>query len=129
MDQEEDVTEPFRLQALRALVLNAESNRLRRKKKGDVGYLICNRSELAVAVGTDKKMINNILGPAKSTSKWDRVDRSTFVGRIRDVLHLAAVTQITVPVARAEVLRMLSEIPDEEFELFEAEVRRRPKVR
>lgn len=112
---EELVTDAFRREVREALDINHKHNRLRRLKKGDTGYLISNRSELADAVGTDKTMINRIIGPARETSAVNYVERSAFVGRIRNALHLAPLTQMAVRSDRASVHRVLEEMPDNAF--------------
>jgi hypothetical protein len=121
---EEIVTDAFRRQVNEALRLNAAKNDLGEKRKGEAGYLICNRPELAEAVGTDKTMINKIIGPVRATTKVKLVDRSAFVGAIRVALDLPAVAQISVPQARAEVLRLLADLPDKEFQVFEQALRK-----
>lgn len=119
LDDEEDVTPAFREAVKTALDLNKQRNKLSELRKGDSGYLISNRSELAEAIGTDKTMINKIIGPARADSKVKLVDRSAFVGRIRAALQLPAVTKIAVKASRAEILRRIAELPDDEFANFE----------
>lgn len=121
-DDEEDVTPAFRAQVLRALELNAAKNDLSEIAKGAAGYLISNRAELAEEIGTDKTMINKIIGPARETSKVSLVERSAFVGRIRKALSLPEVTKIVVKASRAEILRLIADLPDEEFAVFEQAV-------
>lgn len=123
-DVEEDVTDDFRKEVREALDLNARQNRLRRLRSGMSGYLISNRAELARAIGTDTTMVNKIIGPARAGSKVDLVDRSTFVGRIRNALQLAAVENITVRADRANVLRYLALLPDDAFRILEEEYKR-----
>lgn len=123
-DEEEDVTETFRKEVRDALDLNARQNRLRQLKKGDPGYLISNRAELAEKIGTDKTMINKIIGGVRAGTKVKLVERSAFVKRIRDALHLAAITKIAVRSERADVVRFISELPDEDFRLYFEEYRR-----
>lgn len=122
VDEEEDVTDSFRESARKALELNEQRNKLGELRKGDPGYLISNRAELALEVGTDKTMINKIIGPARASSKVDLVDRSAFVGRIRQALQLPAVTKIAVKSSRIEIVRLIAELPDDEFRVFEKAV-------
>lgn len=105
--------------------LNAARNKLSGLRKGEPGYLISNRPELADEIGTDKTMINKILGAAKKETKVKLVARSGFVGRIRDALGLAPVTQITVRASRAMTLKFIAELSDEDFRVFEEDVERR----
>ena len=126
-EEEEDVTPTFRADALKALDLNAKRNKLSGLRKGEPGYLISNRPELAEEIGTDKTMINKILGAAKKETKVKLVARSAYVGRIRDALRLAPVTQITVRASRAATLRFIAELSDDDFSVFEEEVQRQSK--
>jgi hypothetical protein len=121
---EEDVTPAFRAQVLEILDVNGRLNRLRKLRPGDPEYRICTRPELAAAVGTDKTMINKILGPVRPTTKIKMVAESTFVRPIRNALGLPPLTSIAVREDRAQTLRDLAELPDDEFRLFEDEVRR-----
>lgn len=118
-EEEEEVTDAFRLAARKALESNKRQNALRGLRKPDPGYLISNRAELAIAVGTDKTMINKIIGPAKLTTKIKLVGHSTYVGRIRSALELPSVTQITVRSGRVNVLRWIADLSDEDFAEFE----------
>jgi hypothetical protein len=126
-DEEEEVTDSFRKQVREALAINDQANRIRRLKKGDPDYQVSNRPELAEAIGTDKTMINKIIGPVKASTKVKLVERSAFVGRIRSELKLAAVTRIAVRTDRAVVVRFIAELPDEEFKVFYDEYRRRTR--
>lgn len=116
------MTPALRAQIVRALELNMAKNALSEVAKGDPGYLVASRADLAEAIGTDKTMINKIIGPARVTSKVDLVDRSAFVGRIRKVLGLPSVTKVVVKASRAEIVRLIADLPDEEFAIFEAAV-------
>jgi hypothetical protein len=121
-DEEEEVTPALRAQVLRAFEINMAKNALSEIAKGEPGYLISNRADLADAIGTDKTMVNKIIGPARETSKVKLVDRSAFVGRIRKALDLPGVTKIAVKTSRAEIVRLIADLPDEEFAVFEAAV-------
>lgn len=123
-DPEEDVTADFRREVIEALDINARRNRLRRLKKGDAGYLVSNRAELAVAIGTDKTMVNKIIGPKKPSNKVKLVDRSAFVARIRDALELAVPTSIAVKGDRAAALKWFNELSDEKFKIYDDEYKR-----
>lgn len=59
---EEDNTPEFRAEARAALANNAIANRIRKKKKGDPGYLISNQAELADAIDADRTTIKKLLG-------------------------------------------------------------------
>jgi len=128
-DEEEGVTDAFREEVRQALDINARANRLRRHKKGDPGYLISNRAELAKAIGTDKTMVNKIIGGKREDTKVELVHRSAFVGRIRAVLQLAAVTTIKASIDRAPVYRWLDSLPDGVFEAYRQEYEREQKRR
>lgn len=121
---EEDVTDEFRRDVLAMLDLNAQLNRLRKRHKGDPGYLISNRSELADAVGTHKTMINKLVGGARETTEVKLVERSAYVSKVREVLQLAPTERITIPARRAEVLRWVSSLSDEAFAVFEEAFKR-----
>lgn len=115
-EEEEDVTDGFRQEVREALEINKKLNRLRRLKKKDSGWLISNRAELADAIGTDITMVNKLIGPARPTSKPVKLaDRSTFVHRIREVLQLAAVKAVSVKIQRADDLKFLNEVSDDEW--------------
>jgi hypothetical protein len=122
---EEDVTDEFRREVLEALDLNAQVNRLRRRRKGDPGYLISNRAELADAIpGMHKTMVNKILGGARDTTKVKLVERSAYVSKIREVLQLAPTDRITIPARRGDVMRWIAALSDEAFAVFEEEFKR-----
>lgn len=126
-DEEEDVTEQFREEVRAALEINAQSNRIRRLKWGDPGYQVENRAELAESIGTDKTMINKIIGGARPTTKVKLVERSAFLGRIRAVLKLAAVTKVAVRGDRAAVVRFIADLPEDQFRVFYDEYKRRAR--
>lgn len=126
-EQEEDVTESFRAAVTKALDLNAKQNKLREKKKGDPGYLISSHADLADAIGTSKRMVTRILGGVRETTKIKLVDRSVFVGRIREKLNLPSVTQVVVRSSRAAAVRQLDELSDDEFAVYAAELASRSK--
>lgn len=122
-EPEEVVTDAFRKKVRDTLETNKRLNNLRGKRKGQPGYLISNRAELAEACGTDITMINKIIGPARETSKVDLVATSTFLGRIRRALDISEIS-LSVPLDRSEVLGFLAGLPDEQFKVFDEEVRR-----
>ncbi len=128
-EDEEDVTPAFRLDARRALELNAEKNELGGIKKGQPGYLISDQADLAEAVVTSKRMISKIIGPVRPATKVKLVDRSVFVGRIRAALQLQALTEIQVKASRANTIRLIAGLSDEEFAKYEAEALRRKNRR
>lgn len=123
-EDEEDVTPEFRELARGAIQRNKRLNAISGAREGAVNHLIDSQAALARAVsellGRDvsEKHISNILGPVRPGSKWDRVDRSTYVRPIATVLRLGQMKTIQVPVARADLLSWLARIPDERFEEF-----------
>jgi hypothetical protein len=122
-DKEEIIRDSFRQKVRDILEANEQLNRLRGKKRGQDGYLISNRAELADACGTDTTMINKIIGPARETSKVDLVDRSTFIDAIRVALGISETT-IFVPMDRVTALEFLAALPDDKFKVFDDEVKR-----
>lgn len=119
-DEEEEVTELFRAAARHALDLNKRQNALRGKRKGDAGYLTSNRAELALKIGTDKTMVNKIIGPARASTKVKLVDRSAFVGRIRRELELPPVVSIQVPSSRVQLLKRIADMPEVGIQAIES---------
>lgn len=119
---EELVTEQFRRDALAAMAANKLRNRVSHRKKGDDGYLVSNRAELAEAIGTDSTQISRILGAARS-KKVKRADYSAFVGAIRRVLDLAPVVEVKVRADRASIIRVIAGLSDEAFAAYEQSVR------
>ena len=115
-DEEEIVTDGFRREVRDALDANREHNVARGYKKGDKGYLISSRSELAEATDIDPTLLNRTIGPKKpSKSKtFKLVDRSRFLGRIREALAMNYV-EIKVPRDRAHLLRRIAHLPDDRF--------------
>lgn len=128
-EEEEDVTNEFRAAAQKKLRANAQQNRLRKRRKDDPDYLISNHAELAEEIGTSKTMLNRIIGPVRETTAIKLVARSVFVKSIREALALADVTQISVQAVRAEVLRIINDLPDDLYKVFAAEVARLDKRR
>lgn len=126
-DAEEIVIEPFRVAARRQLELNKLANENGERKFGDEGYLTENRSELADKIGTDKTMINRIIGPARDGSQVRYVETSAFVGRIRDELRLPAVVKMTITATplQAALIRRLLELPDDALGVIERSIDKR----
>jgi hypothetical protein len=114
-DEEEDVTPLFRETVREMLKTNARKNRLSGFHKNEPGYLISNHAELAEAIGTDKTMVNKIIGPVRPTTKVKLVTRSAFLARIRDALGLAPVARITVKASRLEQMLAIAELEDDDF--------------
>lgn len=126
-DPEEIVTEPFRAAARRQLDLNKLANKNGQHEFGDPEYLTENRSELADKVGTDKTMINKIIGPARKTTKVKLVATSAFVGRIRRELKLPSVVslEITATPIQAALIRRLLDLPDDAVSTIERSLDKR----
>jgi hypothetical protein len=120
---EEDVTERFREEVRSTLAANKTRNRALGLHKGDPGYQISNQAELADAIGVDKNLIKNMLGGVRAGTKTKLIQRSTYVGAIREALKLSAVSQITVPSERASVLLILAGLPADIFRGFEDAVK------
>ena len=118
-DMEEDVTEEFRALVRETLELNDRRNRLHQLSKDSPRYLISNRAELAEAVGTDKTMINKIIGPARPTTTVKLVERSAFLGRIRRALQLPAMLLVPIPENRVEFARRIAAMSDKEFAIYD----------
>jgi hypothetical protein len=118
-DLEEDVTPDFRRKVREVLELNKLGNQLRGLRKSDEGYLVSNQAELADAIGVDRNLIKNMLGGVRAGTKVRLIARSTYVGAIRRVLHLAPVIQVAIRADRAAIVKLIAELPDPEFSAFE----------
>lgn len=124
-EEEEDVTDVFRKLVRARLEENGRHNRLRRIKKGGPGYKVSNQAELADAIGSDKNLMRKMFGGVRDPMEpAPTVDRSAFVGRIRNVLELPLVATITVSTSRLATMKALADLPDELFRQFEEEVKR-----
>lgn len=123
-EEEDDVTPEFRERAKQQLTENRRLNRISGAKEGQPTYLIDSQAALARAVSrltgktVGEKHISNILGPVREGSKWDRVDRSTYVKPIAKALRFEAVASIAVPLSRSSIISWLARLPDEKFEKF-----------
>jgi hypothetical protein len=121
-EEEEDVTDDFRLEARSAMSRNRDLNEIHKTRENEPGFLIDSQAALARALtrhlkrDVSDKHISNILGPVRKGSKWDRVDRSTYVRHIRDVLKLPTLVTIAVPEGRAAIVRLFASLPDNVFE-------------
>lgn len=116
--EEDDVTDAFRDLVLAKLEQNRQANERNGISRRDPMRLIDDRASLARAVGTDTTMINNLLGPARSSSKPRRLaTRSAFVRPILRALGISMPTAIMVASdADAESLRkLLSLDPDSRY--------------
>lgn len=122
--EEDDVTPEFRARAKKQLAENRRLNRISGADEGHPSYLIDSQAALARAVAKitgkaiSEKHISNILGPVREGSKWDRVDRSTYVKPIAKALRFEAVATVEVPLSRATIVSWLARLPDEKFEKF-----------
>jgi hypothetical protein len=124
---EEDVTNAFRKQVRDVLVVNEASNKARGLRRGDLGYLISNQAELADEIDCDKNLMRKFLGPVKGEPRDKLLNRSTYVGKIRKALGFPPLTQISVPMNRASVLKAMSEMPDALFKQLEDAIMRAHK--
>lgn len=123
-EAEEDNTPEFREAARAALANNAIANRIRKKRKGDPGYLISNQAELADAIDADRTTIKKLLGGARASTKAKISERSVYVGRVRRVLDLGKPEVVTVRPERLDVVRWIAELPDAAFAIFRTEYER-----
>lgn len=123
-EEEVDVTPDFRARAKERIGKNKRLNKISGAKEGEPNYLIDSQAALARAVSrmldreVSEKHISNILGPVREGSKWDRVDRSTYVHAISRALGFEQTKTIPVPIARVEILSWLARLSDDGFEEF-----------
>ncbi len=118
-EDEEDVTDDFRRDARALMKTNEDLNGISGANEGEIGYLIDSQAALARRLKVSDKHISNILGPVRKGSKWDRVDRSTYVKPIREALKMPTLISVPVPAARADIVRWFALLPDDEFAGFE----------
>jgi hypothetical protein len=118
-EEEEDVTDDFRRDARATMERNRDLNAISGAVEKDPSYLIDSQAALARVLKVSDKHISNILGPVRKGSKWDRVDRSTYVRPIREALRMPTMISVSVPKSRAEIVQWFALLPEDEFSSFE----------
>lgn len=113
---------------LKKLKDNRTLNKFNKVKEGEPDYLIDSHAALARAVTkvvrkitgdqgrvVGETQINNIIGPARPTSKWKRSHQSPYVTVIADLMGVGHEREISVPADRAAFLEWFAKMDDEEF--------------
>lgn len=123
-DEEEDVTPQFRAQARAIMRANEITNAAHGKRVGDLGYLIDNDVQLAIAVigsADGKTQIANLLGPVRPTTKPRKkpIESSVYVKKIRRALKMTEPISVQVDPDRRHVVSWIASLPDSEFIIFE----------
>lgn len=125
---EEPVTDEF-IRAVRdALKANRALNAVESVAEGQAGYRIDSHAALARALSrhvgstVSEKQINNIIGPVRTGSKWDRVADSKYVRPISWLLKLSLTTAIRVREQHASFFAFLAQLDDPELEKLAAAV-------
>ena len=120
----EQNTKTFRDEVHDVLARHKTLNRLSGRKKGDKGYLLASHADLADALGTSQRMIDKILGGVRAETKVRLTEYSNYIPMIRDLLGLR-LTELAVPIDRAEVLAQIAGLSEKEFQPFREAIERR----